>query len=438
MKQISLHLLLLWVILFPLQLHPSTNDSISKLNKLLLETPQVSDIRPIQSNEFTEKYQFFITQPLDHAHPEKGSFRQRVILSHVGFDRPTLLITEGYGAQYALNPNYREELSKLFNMNMLFVEYRYFLESTPQPTNWEYLTVENSVHDLHHINTIFKKLYPEKWVSTGISKGGQTTMFYRAYFPNDVDFSIPYVAPLNRSVEDGRHEPFLHSQVGTSEQRKKILDYQMELCKRKNDLIPTLRDYCEKKKIHFRRPIEEVFDFCILEYPFAFWQWGTSFEKIPALDSSNQTLIDHLIEMADPSYFSDQSPYVPFDVQALRELGYYGYDIRPYKKYFTLKTSKNYLCKLMVPKELEGIQFDKTLYKKTRKFLLENDPKMIYIYGGNDPWSASGVTDPRYFKNKKNLKLYIQPGGSHRARIQNMPDSLRTEIINQIHLWLQE
>ena len=131
MKQISFHLFLLWAVLFPLQLHPSTNDSITKLNKLLLETPQVSDILPIQSNEFTEKYQFFITQPLDHAHPEKGSFRQRVILSHVGFDRPTLLITEGYGAQYALNPNYREELSKLFNMNMLFVEYRYFLESTP-------------------------------------------------------------------------------------------------------------------------------------------------------------------------------------------------------------------------------------------------------------------------------------------------------------------
>ena len=33
-------------------------------------------------------------------------------------------------------------------------------------------------------------------------------MFYRTYFPDDVDISVPYVAPLNQSLEDGRHEPF--------------------------------------------------------------------------------------------------------------------------------------------------------------------------------------------------------------------------------------
>mgnify|MGYP000140501088 CR=1 FL=1 len=78
----------------------------------------------------SEKYVTYFTQPLDHRHPEKGSFRQRVIVSHVGFDRPTVIVTEGYGAAYALNPKYREELSELLDANMIFVEYRYFLEST--------------------------------------------------------------------------------------------------------------------------------------------------------------------------------------------------------------------------------------------------------------------------------------------------------------------
>ena len=77
------------------------------------------------------------TRPLDHRHPEKGSFRQRVIVSHVGFDRPTVIVTEGYGAAYALNPKYREELSELLDANMIFVEYRYFLESTPEPKDWQ-------------------------------------------------------------------------------------------------------------------------------------------------------------------------------------------------------------------------------------------------------------------------------------------------------------
>ena len=35
-------------------------------------------------------------------------------------------------------------------------------------------------------------------LATGISKGGQATMFYRSYFPDDVDISVPYVAPQHQ------------------------------------------------------------------------------------------------------------------------------------------------------------------------------------------------------------------------------------------------
>ena len=63
----------------------------------------------------------------------------------------------------------------------------------------------------------------------------------------------------------------------------------------------------------------------------------------------------------------------------------------------------------MLPPELSNLKFDKTLYNKVVKFLKENDPEMIYIYGGDDPWTASGVT---WLKNKKNIKVYVLPGGS--------------------------
>lgn len=39
---------------------------------------------------------------------------------------------------------------------------------------------------------------------------------------------------------------------------------------------------------------------------------------------------------------------------------------------------------------------------------------MIYIYGGDDPWTASGVT---WLEEKENIKVYTLPGGSHRTRI---------------------
>lgn len=435
MKQIKLSLLF-FLISFSLLSPVSANDTLTILRKLLKELPQVSDIKPLKTNEFKEKYQFFITQPLDPSNLEAGSFKQRVILSHIGFDRPTLLVTEGYGASYALHPSYREELSRFFDMNILFVEHRYFLESTPKPLNWDHLTVENSVNDLHSITTIFRKLYPGKWVSSGVSKGGQTTLFYRTYFPDDVDFSVAYVAPLNRSVEDGRHEPFL-KKVGDPETRQKIRDYQMSLFARKETMMPEFKQYCQDKKIHFRRPLEEIFDFCLLEYPFAFWQWGTSAEQIPAADSDNATMLQHLIGLCEPSYFSDRSQYLPFDVQAARELGYYGYDTKPFQKHLTIKTAKGYLRHLMLPEELEQLPFSKALYRKTRKFLKENDPKLICIYGENDPWTASGVTDPAYFKNKKNLQLFIQPSGSHRARISTLPKDMQDKVLEQIRNWLK-
>ena len=212
------------LVAFLLMLTVAFAGNAQELQKKLEGLKGISGIEKLESDHYAEKYLVRITQPVDHKNPAAGTFTQRVIVAHVGFDRPTILVTEGYGAAYALNPRYQEELSKLLDANMVFVEYRYFLESTPTPCNWEYLTAENSAYDLHNVNQTFRELYTGKWVSTGISKGGQTTCLYRAWFPDDVDFSVPYVAPLNRGVEDGRHEPFLRK-VGTKKDRQKIEGY---------------------------------------------------------------------------------------------------------------------------------------------------------------------------------------------------------------------
>ena len=387
----------------------------------------------MESTVFPEKYVTYFTQPLDHRHPEKGSFRQRVIVSHVGYDRPTVLVTEGYGAAYALNSRYREELSKLLDANMIFVEYRYFLESTPEPKDWQYLTAENSADDLHAVTTAFKNIYPGKWIATGISKGGQTALLYRTFYPDDVDVSVPYVAPLCYAAEDGRHEPFLRK-VSTSGDRKKIEDFQLEVLKRKATLLPVFEKYCLDKGYKFRAPIEEIYDYSVLEYSFALWQWGTPVSDIPAVTAPDEEILAHLLSISEPSYFTSDSGEASFFVQAARELGYYGYDIRPFKKYLSIKSSKGYLHRLMLPEELRDMPFDKTLSKKITKFLKENDPKMIFIYGENDPWTAAGVT---WLKGKKNIHVFIQPRGSHRARINTLPDAEKEQVIALIKEWMR-
>ena len=156
----------------------------------------VVEVQALPSGEFEQKFEVMLRQPLDHQNPEAGEFRQRVVVMHVGEDRPTMLITQGYGAGFALREQYREEVSRLFNTNMVFVEHRYFDRSMPENPDWSYLTAENSAHDLHRIKSLFAELYAGKWIASGISKGGTTTMLYATFYPNDVDVYIPYVGPV--------------------------------------------------------------------------------------------------------------------------------------------------------------------------------------------------------------------------------------------------
>lgn len=429
----NMHIRYAALLLFVLLSASASSLAQTVLEQKISAISAIKEIRPLETSEFSEKYVTYFTQPLDHRHPEKGSFHQRVIVSHVGFDRPTVIVTEGYGAAYALRSQYREELSKLLNANMIFVEYRYFLESTPEPKDWQYLTAENSADDLHAITTAFKNIYPGKWIATGISKGGQTTLLYRTFYPDDVDISVPYVAPLCHGVEDGRHEPFLHK-VSTPENRKKIEDFQLEALKRKATLLPRFEKYCTEKNYSFRAPIEEIYDYSVLEYSFALWQWGTPISSIPATTASDDEIFSHLLAISEPGYFTADSPNASFFVQAARELGYYGYDIQPFKQYLSIQSSEGYLHRLMLPEELKDMPFDKTLSKKITKFLKKQDPKMIFIYGQNDPWTAAGVT---WLKNKKNIHVFIQPNGSHLARINTLPEAEKAKVMELINEWLK-
>ncbi|MGM9799048.1 MAG: S28 family serine protease [Parabacteroides sp.] len=429
MRKTGISILLCLLALLTVWANP--NELEARLNAL----KGISSIERLDSEIYPEKYVVRITQQVDPKDSSAGTFTQRVVIGHRGFDRPTVIVTEGYGAAYALNPKYQEELTKLLNANLVFVEYRYFLESTPEPKNWDYLTAENSAYDLHHVRETFASLYPEKWISTGISKGGQTTMLYRAFFPDDVAFSVPYVGPLCKAVEDGRHEPFL-CKVGTKAERKRIQAFQKEILKRRSEMEPLLERFCQEKGYTFRIGMPELLDYCVLEYSFALWQWGTPIAQIPSLKADTQTLFEHLMKISSPDYFAEDGANVSFFVQAARELGYYSYNVKPFKKLLSIQSTQGYLNRIMLPKELVGkVEFRPALYNKVYSFLRDEDPKMLFIYGEVDPWSAAMVP---IFKGKQNEKVYVQPRGSHRARISNMPEALKEEILTQLNHWLAE
>ena len=394
----------------------------------------VNQIETLESNDKLEKLVCFIEQQVDWENKEAGNFKQRIILKHRGFDKPTVMVTEGYGAAYALNPGYQEELSTLLDANLVFVEHRYFLESTPQPCNWDHLTVANSAGDYHHIRQLFGTIYPGKWFTTGISKGGQTTLFYRTFYPNDVDGSVAYVAPLNKSLEDGRHQPFLKN-ITHKAACKAVQDFQLEVLKRRSTIQPLFEAYCKEKGYTFRVPMDEIFDLTVLEYEFAFWQWGNNYQEIPSSKESDAKLCETLLKACEPDYFSSQSPYTSFNVQAMREIGYYGYDIKPFKGLLTIDHAEGYMRRVMIPESLSYIEFDTNLYERVNKFLAEKDIPMIFIYGENDPWTASGVT---WLKGKNNMHVFIEPEGSHLARVGTMPEETQKQIKRILNEWKKQ
>lgn len=81
----------------------------------------------------------------------------------------------------------------------------------------------------------------------------------------------------------------------------------------------------------------------------------------------------------------------------------------------------------------DSINFDDKLIKKTVNFLETNDPKIMFIYGEIDPWTAAGIT---WLKDKQNIKVFIQPEGSHRARISTLPETMKNEAIETLTKWI--
>ncbi len=410
------------------------NSESSELYKFLKSQDDIVGVEPIKNGPFAQKYLVTISQPVDYK-SDKGVFNQRFVVGHINKDSINVMVTEGYVGDYSLRENYREEISKKLNTNMIFVEHRYFSGSVPQPRDWEYMSGYNAANDLHRINSLMKKFYgQQRWLATGISKGGQNSIIYRTYFPDDVDVTVPYVAPICFGVEDGRHEPFLR-EVATKKDRKKILEYQRAILSKRSEIIPMMEEYAKKHNHTYKADINTILDYCVLEMPFSTWQWCNDIDDIPSKDSSAKELFDYLVRYSGPEYFI-VSPTSPFFVQAAKELGYYGYETAPLKDLLHIKSSKGYLADLFLDDTTKDIAFDKTLALDIEAFLESQDEKMIFIYGEYDPWSAARAKD-NYFKDKDNMILMIEDEGSHKARISTLSSSQERRVWKTLSNWLK-
>lgn len=401
-------------------------DSESDLYKWLKSVPDI-EFKQIKSDSiFTEAYEIMITQPIDHNKPDGPKLKEQIFLSHIDKDKPMVIELDGYGVN-----NRTTELSRLLKCNQIMVEHRYFGESVPSPFDWKYLTIKQAAEDHHRIIELFKNYYSGKWISTGISKGGSCVIFHRYFYPQDVDVSVPYVGPLNLSKEDQRVYEWIKT-VSTPEYREKVFNFQKLCFEKRDELYPLFIKNAEDKKLKYEIVgAERAYEYAVLEYSFAYWQWGRgNCENIPSENSSIEEIWGHLLANGGVSYFSDNDivDMYPFFYQCYTEFGYYGYEIEQFKDYIKYADGHT---KFFIPKDANPT-YDPRLLKNINDWASNEAENFIFIYGGNDPWTSTGVC----LTGKTNSIKMVVPNGSHSSRIRNFSKSDKDLIYLRLEKWL--
>jgi len=419
-------LLSIVLLCFILPLQAQTDEAA--LEKALYDLPGVQFRKYSKPQDKYLKYVLNIKQPLDHLHPEKGFFYQMAVLTHKGFAQPTVMETEGYEGRYGGN-----EIEKILNANNINIEHRYFGTSKPDSLQWQYLTAEQVTADLHYINQLFRTIYKNKWISTGISRGGQTAIYYKTYYPDDVDLAIPYVAGIPNSLEDKRIYQFLDT-IGTAECRRKIFEVQQFLLQHEKEAVSKLKWYARGKELTFNYfgSLDKAFEMYVLEYPFSFWQIGfTSCDKIPTNKNVDDYLEHLLTGVGGIEYISDKfiNQWSAHLYMAKTEQGYYGYDLKPYAKYLQHWKGEDPTAAL-VPDSIPYKPFDSTITLNVLRWLEKNGNNILYIHGGIDTWSACRVIPSAHV----NAKSFIIPGANHFvARVKAMPADMQKNFMNAIN-----
>ena len=412
----------LLMFVFTFVAYTQQDDLVNRLKAL----PDVLEVTPIKVDSMFEAgYEVRVRQPLDHANPNGKSFLQSVYVAHVGYDKPVVYETEGYAARGGGRP---KELASIFKCNQVIVEHRFFGKSRPDSLEWKYLTTKQTADDHHHIRVLLKNIYKGKWVSSGTSKGGQATLFYRFYYPNDVDASVAYVAPVNLSQEDPRILTFIRT-VGTEEVRQKIKQYQIAMLKREKEILPLVGKLAKKRNQSFSVGKALAYEYSVLDYPCGFWQSGSSPSSIPAPDAPPDTMLNRLASTL--YYYSDEGirAFEPFQYQAYTEIGYYGYDITDFKGLLTALTNPTNI--ILAPKNTE-LRFNPNTMHDVYTWLRDYGNNVVYIYGETDLWGATAME----LSGKTNAIKIVKKGGSHGTRIGNLPPAQKDLVYSALEEWL--
>ncbi|MFI5614510.1 S28 family serine protease [Amycolatopsis sp. NPDC051903] len=381
-------------------------------------------------------YRFFelaFTQPVDHRHSDGRTFQQRFTLLHRDFAAPTVAFTSGYNV--SLSPN-RSEPTRIVDGNQLSMEYRYFTPSRPGPENWARdLTIWQAAADEHDAVQAFKKIYPGKWLATGASKGGMTATYFRRFFPDDVDGTIPYVAPNDVIDPVDRYNRFL-ANVGDPACRASLKALQRDALKRRDELGALAADDAKRKGYTFTTvgSIDESLEIAVTDSYFAFWQYQSlsACASIPRAGAPAADVWAWFEQVESLNTYSDQEleAFVPYYYQAAAQLG----SPEAYDSYLRdlLRYPGADVPQTFVPASVRIPRFDFLAMPDIDFWVRTQGRQLLFVYGSDDPWGAEPFE--LGFGSKDSYRYFV-PGGNHGSTIAQLPPAQAAEATATIRRW---
>jgi len=389
---------------------PEATTLLDRLNEL----PGVRAREIPSTVGFGWAFELDITQPVDHDDPEGPTFVQRAYLTHTGEWDPMIFAPNGYASNWGS----AQELGLILHTNTLNVTHRFFIDSEPVPMDWRYLTVRQSVEDHHHIVTLLKEIYPGPWISSGASKSGETVLFHRRFYPDDVDATVAYVAPLLFSTEDPRFQPFLES-LGTPEEREAIRSFQRRLLLARDSLLERFQAWYPAHGYHLSQPVGAAFEGEVMGYDWAFWQYRRlEIADIPGPGASYDEMLENLAVVSGIAGSSDENLYYfrPYVYQAFTEIGYPARDYAHLENllaYEQPSLEETYGFPPGTPWDYRSGTIPDVLH-----WVQSQGNNIVLVYGGADPWTAGAIE----LTGQTNALKFTKPGASHRVRIADLAE----------------
>ncbi|HEU5110961.1 MAG TPA: S28 family serine protease, partial [Micromonosporaceae bacterium] len=382
-------------------------------------------------------YRFFVltyTQPVDHRRPGAGTYQQRLTLLHKSVDAPVVLLTNGYDLAPDPTPS-RTEPTRLVDGNQISVEHRWFTPSRPDPADWRHLNIWQEASDEHRIVQALKSVYATRWIQTGASKGGMTSVYHRRFYPDDVDAVVAYVAPNDRvNPEDSAYDRFF-AKVAEESCGRALEDIQREALKRRDRLVPMLEAYAAENGFTYERTMrtaDRSFEMTILDTEWAFFQFAGEAlcPSVPvAATATDEELFDWIDAVAYFGFYTDEGlePYWPYYYQAANQLGW------PELKFPHLRgltRYKNfYQANTQLPTELRS-RHNPLPMLDVDHWVRTASKRMLFIYGEYDPWGGE-----KFRPSRHDSYLYVAPRANHGANIAALAEADRAAATATLLRW---